>query len=167
MAELLHVIDNLSVNIIVSFLLLISITTLLNYHSKNNKKKLPPSPQALPVLGHLHLLKKPLHRTLIDISNRHGTITFLRFGARPALLVSSHILAEQCFTTHDLSFSNRVQLPSVMMPNLIGMANYSSYWRNVRQIASVELLSNHQLQASSDTRAEEIKDMVHQLFQSH
>ncbi|KAJ4803596.1 hypothetical protein LUZ62_016162 [Rhynchospora pubera] len=167
MAELLHVIDNLSVNIIVSFLLLISITTLLSFLSKNNKKKLPPSPPGLPVLGHLHLLKKPLHRTLIDISNRHGPITFLRFGARPALLVSSHILVEQCFTTHDLSFSNRVQLPSVMMPNLIGTANYSSYWRNVRQIASLELLSNHQLQASLDTRAEEIKDMVHQLFQSH
>ncbi|KAJ1693391.1 hypothetical protein LUZ63_010089 [Rhynchospora breviuscula] len=53
------------------------------------------------------------------------------------------------------------------MPNLVGMVDYGSYWRSVRQISSVELLSNQQLQASSDTRAEEIKDMVHQLFQSH
>ncbi|KAJ4774570.1 Cytochrome P450 [Rhynchospora pubera] len=159
--------DNLSVNIIVSILLLISITILLHYRSKNNKKKLPPSPPALPVLGHLHLLKKPLHRTLIDISCQYGPITFLRFGARPAIVISSHTLAEQCFTTYDLSFSNRVQLPSVMLPNIMGFVDYGSYWRSVRQIAVVELLSNQQLQASSDTRAEEIKDMVHQLFQSY
>ncbi|KAJ1693389.1 hypothetical protein LUZ63_010087 [Rhynchospora breviuscula] len=159
--------DNLSVNIIVSILLLISITALLHYRSKNNKKKLPPSPPALPVLGHLHLLKKPLHRTLINISCQYGPVTFLRFGARPALVISSHTLAEQCFTTHDMSFSNRVQLPSVMLRNMMGFVDYGSYWRSVRQIATVELLSNQQLQATSDTRAEEIKDMVHQLFQSH
>ncbi|KAJ4777282.1 Cytochrome P450 [Rhynchospora pubera] len=168
MAELLQLMDNLSVNIVVSFFLLVSITALLHYLNKNNNnKKLPPSPPALPVLGHLHLLKKPLHHTLIDISSRYGPITFLRFGSRPALLISSHSLAEQCFTTHDVSFLNRVQLPSVMLPDLIAFCNYGSYWRNVRQIASVELLSNQQLQASLDIRAQEIKDMVHQLFKSY
>ncbi|KAJ3690429.1 hypothetical protein LUZ61_019593 [Rhynchospora tenuis] len=167
MAGLLQLMDNLSVNIVVSFFLIVSITTLLRYLNKDNTKKLPPSPPALPVLGHLHLLKKPLHHTLIDISSRYGPITFLRFGSRPALVISSHTLAEQCLTTHDMSFSNRVQLPSVMLPKLIGTSNYDSYWRNIRQIASVELLSNQQLQASSITRAEEIKDMVHQLVQSH
>ncbi|KAJ1693388.1 hypothetical protein LUZ63_010086 [Rhynchospora breviuscula] len=169
MAGLLQLMDNLSfsVNLVVSFFLLISITALFHYLNKNNKKKLPPSPPALPVLGHLHLLKKPLHRMLIDISSRYGPITFLRFGSRPALVISSHTLAEQCLTNHDMSFSNRVQLPSVMMPDMIGTANYSSHWRNMRQIVSVELLSNQQLQATSITRAEEIEDMVHQLFQSH
>ncbi|KAJ4784072.1 Cytochrome P450 [Rhynchospora pubera] len=169
MAELLQLMDNLSVNIVVSFFLLVSITALLHYLNKNNNnnKKVPPSPPALPVLGHLHLLKKPLHHTLIDISSRYGPITFLRFGSRPALLISSHSLAEQCFTTHDVFFLNRVQLPSVMLPDLIAFCNYGSYWRNVRQIASVELLSNRQLQVSLDIRAQEIKDMVHQLFKSY
>jgi cytochrome P450 len=54
-----------------------------------------------------------------------------------------------------------------MLPNLIGFANYGSYWRNVRQIAAVELLSNQRLLASSDIRANEVRDMVRQLFQSY
>ncbi|XP_078177269.1 cytochrome P450 81Q32-like [Carex rostrata] len=149
----------------VAFLFVIK--TLLSIINKNSKRKLPPSPPALPVLGHLHLLKPPLHQALVGISNRYGPATLLRFGSRPALIISSHTLAEQCFTTHDVAFANRPQLPSVMLPNLIGMANYGSYWRNVRQIAAVELLSNQRLQATSGIRAREVRDMARQLFQSY
>jgi cytochrome P450 len=153
--------------ILLSFIIIFCIKTLFHYINKKSKKKLPPSPPALPILGHLHLLKPPLHHALIGISNRYGPITFLRFGSHPVVIISSPTLAEQCFTTNDVVFANRVQLPSVMMPNLIGMSNYGSHWRNVRQIAAVELLSNQRLQASSNIRACEVCDMVRLLFQSY
>ncbi|KAJ3682522.1 hypothetical protein LUZ60_015095 [Juncus effusus] len=160
--------DALSIKtFIISLLLLLLIKILLLFLNKSNKKKLPPSPPSLPILGHLHLLKTPLHQTLIKITNQYGPATFLRFGSRPALVISSRALADQCFTTHDMAFSNRVQLPSVMLPNTIGMANNGPYWRSVRQIATVELLSTQKLQASSNIRAGEVKDMVAKLFQSH
>ncbi|XP_078177439.1 cytochrome P450 81Q32-like [Carex rostrata] len=153
--------------ILLTVAILFVIKTLFSIINKNSNRKLPPSPPALPVLGHLHLLKPPLHQALVGISNRYGPATLLRFGSRPALIISSHTLAEQCFTTHDVAFANQPQLPSVMLPNLIGMANYGSYWRNVRQIAAVELLANQRLQASSDFRAREVRDMARQLFQSY
>ncbi|XP_078156694.1 cytochrome P450 81Q32-like [Carex rostrata] len=153
--------------ILLTVAILFVIKTLFSIINKNSKRKLPPSPPALPVLGHLHLLKPPLHQALVGISNRYGPATLLRFGSRPALIISSHTLAEQCFTTHDVAFANRPQLPSVMLPNIIGMTNYGSYWRNVRQIAAVELLSNQRLQASSGIRAREVRDMARQLFQSY
>ncbi|XP_078149911.1 cytochrome P450 81Q32-like [Carex rostrata] len=153
--------------ILLSVAILLFIKTLFSIINKNSKKKLPPSPPTLPFIGHLHLLKPPLHQTLVGISNRYGPATFLRFGSRLALIISSHTLAEQCFTTHDMTFANRPQLSSVMLPNAIAMANYGSYWRSVRQIAVVELLSNQRINASLDIRAREVRDMARRLFQSH
>ncbi|KAJ3682513.1 hypothetical protein LUZ60_015086 [Juncus effusus] len=152
---------------IISLLFLFIVKLSLNYLNKGNRKKLPPSPPSLPILGHLHLLKTPLHQTLIKISNQYGPATFLRFGSRPALVVSSRSLVDQCFTKHDIAFSNRVHLPSVMMPNIIGLSNNNPYWRNVRQISAIELLSTQKLQTSLYIRAGEVKDMVSKLFQSN
>ncbi|XP_078165457.1 isoflavone 3'-hydroxylase-like [Carex rostrata] len=138
--------------------------------SYTNTRKLPPSPPVLPFIGHLYLFKKPLHHTLSRISQRYGPITFLRFGSRPVYVISSPLLAEECFTTHDLALANRPQLLSAKHSdgNVIGIgnANYGPYWRSVRRIATVELLSPQQLHASSGVRAIEVEDMARRLFKS-
>jgi isoflavone/4'-methoxyisoflavone 2'-hydroxylase len=152
--------------VILALISLIFIKIFLSYVNKENKKKVPPSPLALPFIGHLHLLKKPLHHTLTRISNHHGPATLLRFGSRRVLVISSRALAEQCFTTHDLAFANRPQIPSIMLPDMIGMANYGAHWRNCRQIAQEEIFSTQRIQASSEKRAAEVRNMVHQLFDS-
>ncbi|KAJ3694110.1 hypothetical protein LUZ60_009590 [Juncus effusus] len=54
-----------------------------------------------------------------------------------------------------------------MQPNLIVFANNGPYWRSVRQIAAVELLSTQRLPAWSYTRAGEVKDLVYRLFKSY
>ncbi|KAI4987199.1 hypothetical protein ZWY2020_019999 [Hordeum vulgare] len=46
-----------------------------------------PSPPSLPLLGHLHLLKKPLHRSLAALAGPAPLVS-LRLGARRALVVS-------------------------------------------------------------------------------
>ncbi|WP_422482689.1 cytochrome P450, partial [Pleomorphochaeta sp. DL1XJH-081] len=68
---------------------------------RKEKRKLPPTPfPALPLLGHLHLLKFPLHRTYHSLSLRLGPIFSLRFGNRLMVVVSSPAVAEECFTTN-------------------------------------------------------------------
>uniref|UniRef100_A0A6N2ML41 Reverse transcriptase Ty1/copia-type domain-containing protein n=1 Tax=Salix viminalis TaxID=40686 RepID=A0A6N2ML41_SALVM len=71
------------------------------------RKNLPPSLPSIPIIGHLHLLKQPIHRTLENLSTIYGPIVFLRFGSRSVILVSSPSLAEQCFTKNDINFVNR------------------------------------------------------------
>ncbi|XP_078176461.1 (+)-piperitol/(+)-sesamin synthase CYP81Q2-like [Carex rostrata] len=157
-------------SILLSIAVLLFIKLLLSRTKDNNNKKLPPSPPALPLIGHLHLLKKPLHQTLVSISEKYGPATFLKFGSRNALVISSYSLAEQCFTTNDMAFANRVHLPSVKQAsfdyNDIGLANYGPHWRNIRQIAATELLSTQRLHTSSDVRVGEVLDMVRRLFRS-
>ncbi|CAL9187622.1 unnamed protein product [Musa hybrid cultivar] len=154
------------------FLVLILLLYLLFSAKKNNtKKNLPPSPPSLPFIGHLHLRRKPLHRCLARLTALHGPVLLLRFGARPVLVVASPATADECFTTHDITFANRPSLPSrkyLLYKNntTLGSASYGPYWRNLRRIATVEVLSSHRLQSSSDARAKEVRAMARELLRA-
>jgi isoflavone/4'-methoxyisoflavone 2'-hydroxylase len=155
--------------ILLAAVLLVFVKFALSY-SYTSKQRLPPSPPALPIIGHLHLFKKPLHHTLARISQGYGPITFLRFGCRSVIVISSRSLVEECFTTHDLALANRPQFPSTVRNNKgiigLGAINYGPFWRDIRRISAVELLSPQQLQASTDVRAREVQDMARRLFKS-
>ncbi|KAL7262281.1 hypothetical protein ACSBR1_000625 [Camellia fascicularis] len=132
-------------------------------------QNLPPSPfPTLPLLGHLHLLKKPIHRTLSKLSDRYGPVLLLRFGSRRVLLVASPSAAEECFTQNDIVFANR---PRLLVGKHLGYkftsmawAPYGDNWRNLRRIASLELLSSHRLQILSHIRVDEIQSLIHRLY---
>ncbi|KDP41657.1 hypothetical protein JCGZ_16064 [Jatropha curcas] len=147
------------------FLALYIITT----HLLNKIRNLPPSPfPTLPIIGHLHLLSKPLHRSLSKISNRYGPVLLLQFGFRRVLLVSSPSAAEECFTKNDIIFANR---PRLLHGKHIGYsytslawASYGDHWRNLRKLAAVELLSSYRLHLLSNIRADEVKLLIRRLF---
>lgn len=132
-------------------------------------QNLPPTPfPSLPLIGHLHLLKKPFHRGLSDVAKRYGPAVFLRFACRPVLLVSSPSLAEECLNKNDIVFANR---PALLSGKHFGY-NYSSiswcpygdHWRNLRRIASLDLLSSSRIQMLSQIRADEIRFLIGKLF---
>ncbi|KAL3505087.1 hypothetical protein ACH5RR_034928 [Cinchona calisaya] len=138
-------------------------------HFLRKIRNLPPSPILnLPVLGHLHLIKKPLHRGLAKISDRYGPVLLLDFGSRPVLLVSSPSAAEECLHKHDIIFANR---PHLMAGKYIGYnytslvwSSYGDHWRNLRKISSLQILSSHRLQMLQGIRVDEVKLMLKGLF---
>ncbi|XP_024165920.1 cytochrome P450 81Q32-like [Rosa chinensis] len=152
-----------------SYILLFIIFLFLKGYLQKNKKRLPPSPAlSLPIIGHLYLFKKPLHRTLAKLSDKYGPIVYIKFGSRPVILVSSPSAAEECFTKHDVAFANR---PKLLAGKHLGYnyttvtwASYGSHWRKLRRIASLELLSSSSLQMFHGIRADEIRSLVCQLF---
>ncbi|CBI33748.3 unnamed protein product, partial [Vitis vinifera] len=73
---------------------------------------LPPSPPAVPIIGHLHLLKQPVHRSLQLLSQKYGPIFSLRFGSQLAVIVSSPSAVEECFTKNDVVLANRPRFAS-------------------------------------------------------
>lgn len=131
--------------------------------------KPPPSPPALPLIGHLHLLvHSPLHRALEAVSSSVGPVSLLRLGSRRVLLVSSAAAAEECFTVHDLAFASR---PVVLAAKIIGYgsttlgwAPHGSLWRELRRIAAVHIFSQASLRGSAASRASAVRSLVKALF---
>ncbi|KAL7094228.1 hypothetical protein ACP275_11G089300 [Erythranthe tilingii] len=74
------------------------------------KKRLPPSPRKLPVIGNLHQVGSSPHRSLHSLSRKHGPFMLLRFGRVPVLVVSSADAAREIMKNQDAIFSNRPKL---------------------------------------------------------
>ncbi|XP_019156462.1 PREDICTED: cytochrome P450 81D11-like [Ipomoea nil] len=138
---------------------------------KPRKTNFPPTPFALPILGHLHLLKPPPHRALQALSQKYGAVVHLRFGSRPVVVVSSPSAVEQCFTTNDIIFANRPK--SLAGEHLgynhstLGFSPYGNHWRNLRRIATTHVFSSASVTRSAAARAEEIRFQAKKLASSY
>jgi cytochrome P450 len=130
-------------------------------------RRLPPSPPAVPFLGHLHLVKTPFHAALARLAARHGPVFSMRMGSRRAVVVSSPDAAKECFTEHDVAFANRPLFPSQKLVsfggNSLSMASYGPYWRNLRRVAAVQLLSAHRVACMSPVISAEVRAMVRRM----
>ncbi|KAL6013235.1 hypothetical protein ACLOJK_003727 [Asimina triloba] len=135
---------------------------------KKTLKNLPPTPPSLPIIGHLRFLQQPLHRSLAALSRCYSPILYLRFGSRPVLLVSSPSMAEDCLSRNDIIFANRPQILAGKHLGYnytaIGFAPYGPHWRNLRRIATIEILSSYRLQMLSSFRAKEVRYLAKALF---
>lgn len=133
-------------------------------------KNLPPSPPSFPIIGHLHLLKQPIHRTLHSLSNKYGPILNLSFGNRRVLLVSSPSAAEECFTNSDIVFANRPRLLAgkylTYDYTTMVAAPHGDHWRNLRRLASLEFFSTSRLNMFLGLRQDEILFLIKMLYQS-
>ncbi|KAK1436617.1 hypothetical protein QVD17_02399 [Tagetes erecta] len=152
----------------ISLILLVA-SYLFITHIRRKASNLPPTVfPSIPLIGHLYLLKPPAHRTLAKISAKYGPILLLKFGFRRVLLISSPSAAEECFTKNDIIFANR---PLMLFGKIIGV-NYTSLawspygdnWRNLRRIASIEILSIHRLNQFHYIRVEEIRLLIRKLL---
>ncbi|CAN6216320.1 unnamed protein product [Urochloa humidicola] len=86
-----------------ALLLLAGLTFLYALHSRRHTSglRLPPSPYALPFLGHLHLLAPLPHQALHRLAARHGPLLYLRLGSVPAIAACSPDAAREVLKTHE------------------------------------------------------------------
>ncbi|KAH7845950.1 hypothetical protein Vadar_007877 [Vaccinium darrowii] len=135
------------------------------HHTHN----LPPSPPSLPVIGHLHLLKKPLYRTFHKLSHTLGPIFSLRFGSQLVVVVSSPSAVEECFTKNDIILANRPRTTGGKYfgynHTTVVASPYGDHWRNLRRIMSLEIFSTSRLNAFLPIRKDEVWNLLSKLYQ--
>ncbi|CAN1169646.1 Desmethyl-deoxy-podophyllotoxin synthase [Linum perenne] len=88
-----------------------------------------------------------LHRRLADLAGRYGPLMHLKLGETSNVIVSSPELAKSA----DVVFYNARD---------IAFGAYGEYWRQMRKICTLELLSGSRVKMLRPVREEEIGEMV-------
>uniref|UniRef100_A0A2C9U079 Cytochrome P450 n=1 Tax=Manihot esculenta TaxID=3983 RepID=A0A2C9U079_MANES len=140
--------------------------------SKACKKRAPPGlAGAWPVIGHLRLLagSQPPHVILGKLADKYGPIFTIKLGVHRAVIVSDWKIAKECFTSNDKAFASRPKGLAMEILgydySMLGFSPYGEYWRQMRKIVTVELLSNHRLEMLKHVRDAEVKAAIKGLYQ--
>lgn len=128
--------------------------------------KLPPGPMKLPIIGNLHNMIGVLpHHTLQRLSRKYGPLMHLQLGESSTLIVSSAEMAREFMKTNDLAFAQRPKFIPMeacfgSVPGNISFSAYGDYWRQMKKLCMIELLSSKRVQSFSSIRQEEIQILV-------
>lgn len=134
----------------------------------------PKAPGAWPLIGHLHLLRGqvPVCRTLGVMADKYGPIFELQLGSHRGLVVSSWEMVKDCFKeANDKIFATR---PSMALSKHLGydgavfaLAPYGPYWRHIRKLVTVELLTNSRLEKLKHVRTSELNCCIKELYSNN
>ncbi|KAL1803483.1 hypothetical protein DCAR_0935184 [Daucus carota subsp. sativus] len=152
------------------FITLVTIILILFKKSRTSKpKNLPPGPWKLPILGNLHQVIGPLpHRGFKELAKKHGPIMHLQLGQVSLMVVSSSKVAAEALKTNDISLADKPQqlLTEIILENCrdFVFARYGDYWRQMRKICTLEMLSVNKVKSFRSIREDEswhLIDTVH------
>ncbi|CAH8384838.1 unnamed protein product [Eruca vesicaria subsp. sativa] len=144
------------------FLILLCFFSFLYYFFKKTND-MGPSPPSLPIIGHLHHVLSALpHKAFQKISTKYGPLLHLHIFSFPIFLVSSHSIAYEIFTTHDLNISSRNTAAidaSLLVFGSSGftVAPYGDYVKYIKKLLATKLFGPRAIEKSRGVRAEELK----------
>lgn len=130
----------------------------------------PPEPPKLPLIGHVHLIGELPFRSFKTLADTYGDIIHLKLGEVSTIVVSSPELSKEILKTRDPMFADKPEsiASKIMWYDYIDIAfsPYNEYWRQMRKICIVELLSAKNVRSFGSIRIDEIANMIKSLESS-
>ncbi|KAL7159486.1 hypothetical protein ABFS83_01G030000 [Erythranthe nasuta] len=162
---------NFSTLVLLSSFIFLLIKLWTKPKSSQKYEKLPPSPPKLPVIGHLHHLVGGLpHAALQRVSQKYGPVLHLQLGEIPAVVISSRDAAKQVLKDQDPGCAGRPESigTKIMWYDYtdIAFSPYNEYWRQMRKICILELLSAKNVKSFGSIRKEEVSRVIESLRSS-
>ncbi|KAI3819971.1 hypothetical protein L1987_13826 [Smallanthus sonchifolius] len=139
------------------------------FKSTRAKSHLPPSPFALPIIGHLHLLYPTPHQAFHRLSLRYGPVFRLMMGSEPCVVACSPKTAQEFLRTYENAYLDR-PINSATLCITYGskdfsFAPYGSYWRFMKKIIMSQLLNGATIDSLLHVRQDEINRFIKSLSQ--
>uniref|UniRef100_A0ACD5V1L0 Uncharacterized protein n=1 Tax=Avena sativa TaxID=4498 RepID=A0ACD5V1L0_AVESA len=144
---------------------LVSLAILVSLLRRKSASSWPPGPRSLPFIGSLlHLLTSEPQVALRDLARKYGPVMYLRLGQVDTVVISSPAAAQEVLRDNTLNFSSR---PSILASEIICYGNsdiafapYGAYWRTLRKLCTVELLSARKVRQFAPIRDSETLSLV-------
>ncbi|KAL3725913.1 hypothetical protein ACJRO7_030881 [Eucalyptus globulus] len=158
--------------ILISTLALLIVISLYRSHKSKDRRDLPEAKGGWPIFGHLLLFgsKDLMHKKLGSMADKYGPIFTIRLGFHRAIIVSSWEVAKEFSTIHDKAFADRPLITATRLMGyngaMFGFTPYGEYWREMRKIVTIELLSNHRLDSLKHIRVLEVEMAIKELFKA-
>ncbi|CAN1853735.1 3,9-dihydroxypterocarpan 6A-monooxygenase [Linum perenne] len=154
-----------------AILFLISIVTIIFLVTVIQTKlcKLPPSPRALPIIGHMHHLSPSLCHSLHKLSTLHGPLVYFRIGSKSCILASTPELAQEILKTHEPIFLNRPNISNLHYLTYGGAdfatIYYGPYWKFMKQMVMNQILGTRTLDRFLPVRVEELNRFLNRALE--
>ena len=114
----------------------------------------------------MYSLNNLAHRTLQvqALATKYGPIMSLKLGQVPTIVVSPPEAAELFLKTHDTGFASRpkIQASKYLLygGKGLGLAEYGAYWRSMRKLCTLHLLSASKVEMFAPLRRKELGLLV-------
>ncbi|KAL3650212.1 hypothetical protein CASFOL_006615 [Castilleja foliolosa] len=152
------------ISLLAPFTIFLLLVTKWNKSKQARSINLPPGPKTLPIIGNLHHISSLPFRSFRDLSKHYGPIMHLMFGQVPAIVVSSPEIAREVLKDNDPNFADR---PILMVVKIMWYNNanivtspYGGYWRQMRKICILELLSTKNVRSFGTIRSDEVSRVI-------
>ncbi|GJW17395.1 cytochrome P450 CYP82D47-like protein [Tanacetum coccineum] len=132
----------------------------------NRSNMVPEAAGSWPIIGQMYLLagSEVPHKVFGSMVDKFGPIFTIKLGLQRVLVVNNCEMAKECLTTKDKVFASR---PKAMVIELMGynygnfaFTRYRPYWREIRKIVVLELLSKHRVQTLAHVRVSEVNRSI-------
>ncbi len=127
-------------------------------------KNLPPGPPGWPLLGNIFDLGTVPHQTLQELKLKYGPVLRLRLGSMETVVIQSAKAAAELFKNHDANFCDRKCLDVLTSHNYrdgsLAVGQFSPYWRMLRRLCSMEMMSNKRINETASIRRKCIDQMI-------
>ncbi|CAN1133599.1 3,9-dihydroxypterocarpan 6A-monooxygenase [Linum perenne] len=148
-------------------ILALSIAFLIHKCLESGIESRPPSPPALPIIGHLHLIGSSFPKSFQTLARRYGPLIRVRLGSDAYLIASSATVAKEILKTNDACFLSKFESGPTHFNIYRGTGfitgPYGDYWRFMRKLCVTGLFSGSQFEQFNHIRERELTRLVNSL----